>query len=132
MKCVTDGAERERRRKKPKTRSLSWGDLASHPAAITAPHVRHCEEREEKKNTTELTEMERKRGTKWKNKMSNLCLKKIGVLKAQCVTFYRDPVKRNEGKNTCLELYKVIKNTLIVFLFADNKHLYLQKAQVYL
>lgn len=46
---VCDGAERERRRKKPKTRSLSWGDLASHPAAITAPHVRHCEEREEEK-----------------------------------------------------------------------------------
>lgn len=47
---VCGGAERERRRKKPKTRSSSWGDLASHPAAITAPHVRHCEDREEKKH----------------------------------------------------------------------------------
>lgn len=51
-------------------KGLRWVSLACHPSVITAPHVKHCEERETK------GKRERKKEAKWKSKISKTLVEK--------------------------------------------------------
>lgn len=59
-RCLETKRE-EREEKKLRNKSLSRRDLASHPPTITAPHVRHCEGRENKNDKEMEKEKKKKR-----------------------------------------------------------------------